>query len=79
MRAKDTPNFIANRIGVFQMMLTLRLMERFGLGDGNDLPESIPDPQAILDEDPSVRLGQRHAGAQLPAQDLVLLPQIVVF
>ena len=53
--------------------------ERFGLGDGNDLPESIPDPQAILEEDPSVRLGQRHAGAQLPAQDLVLLPQIVVF
>jgi 3-hydroxyacyl-CoA dehydrogenase len=28
---RDTPNFIANRIGVFQMMLTLRLMERFGL------------------------------------------------
>ena len=28
---RDTPNFIANRIGVFQVMLTLRLMERFGL------------------------------------------------
>lgn len=28
---RDTPNFIANRIGVFQLMLTLRLMERFGL------------------------------------------------
>jgi 3-hydroxyacyl-CoA dehydrogenase len=28
---RDTPNFIANRIGIFQMLLTLRLLERFGL------------------------------------------------
>jgi 3-hydroxyacyl-CoA dehydrogenase len=29
--AKDTPNFIANRIGVFGMMYTLRVMEELGL------------------------------------------------
>jgi 3-hydroxyacyl-CoA dehydrogenase len=29
--AKDTPNFIANRLGVFQVLATLRLMEATGL------------------------------------------------
>ncbi len=29
--AKDTPNFIANRIGVFSMLYTLRAMEKHGL------------------------------------------------
>ena len=29
--AKDTPNFIANRLGVFQTLVTLRLMERYEL------------------------------------------------
>ncbi|WP_068548774.1 3-hydroxyacyl-CoA dehydrogenase/enoyl-CoA hydratase family protein [Thermosulfidibacter takaii] len=29
--AKDTPNFIANRIGVFGMMYTLKLMDEMGL------------------------------------------------
>ncbi|MBE0617362.1 MAG: 3-hydroxyacyl-CoA dehydrogenase, partial [Proteobacteria bacterium] len=29
--AKDTPNFIANRIGVFSMLYTLRAMEQHGL------------------------------------------------
>ncbi len=29
--AKDTPNFIANRIGVFGMMYTLKLMDELGL------------------------------------------------
>jgi len=29
--AKDTPNFIANRIGVFGMMYTLKVMEELGL------------------------------------------------
>ncbi len=28
---KDTPNFVANRVGIFMMMKTLRLMEKFGL------------------------------------------------
>ena len=32
VRAKDTPNFIANRIGVFSMLATLHHAERLGLG-----------------------------------------------
>jgi 3-hydroxyacyl-CoA dehydrogenase len=30
--AKDTPNFIANRIGTYGLIVTLRAMEKFGLG-----------------------------------------------
>lgn len=32
VRAKDTPNFIANRIGVFSLLITLYHAEQFGLG-----------------------------------------------
>ena len=32
VRAKDTPNFIANRIGVFAMLSAMRHAERLGLG-----------------------------------------------
>lgn len=32
IRAKDTPNFIANRIGVFSMLATVHHAEQFGLG-----------------------------------------------
>src|SRR4029077_15998633 len=32
IRAKDTPNFIANRVGVFSMLATLYHSEKFGLG-----------------------------------------------
>ena len=32
VRAKDTPNFIANRVGVFSMLATLHHAERLGLG-----------------------------------------------
>jgi 3-hydroxyacyl-CoA dehydrogenase len=31
VRAKDTPNFIANRVGVFSMMATIHEAEKFGL------------------------------------------------
>jgi 3-hydroxyacyl-CoA dehydrogenase len=31
VRAKDTPNFIANRIGTFSMLTSLSLMARFGM------------------------------------------------
>ena len=31
MVAKDTPNFIANRIGTFSMLNALRLMEKLGM------------------------------------------------
>jgi 3-hydroxyacyl-CoA dehydrogenase len=32
IRAKDTPNFIANRIGIFSVLATMRHAERLGLG-----------------------------------------------
>ena len=32
VRAKDTPNFIANRVGVFSMLATMHHAEKFGLG-----------------------------------------------
>ncbi len=32
IRAKDTPNFIANRIGVFSMLATIHHAERLGIG-----------------------------------------------
>jgi len=32
IRAKDTPNFIANRIGVFSMLATIHHAERFNIG-----------------------------------------------
>ena len=32
IRAKDTPNFIANRVGVFSMLATIRHAQQFGLG-----------------------------------------------
>ena len=32
VRAKDTPNFIANRLGIFSILATFKEAERFGLG-----------------------------------------------
>jgi len=32
VRAKDTPNFIANRVGVFSLLMTLHHAEQYGLG-----------------------------------------------
>jgi 3-hydroxyacyl-CoA dehydrogenase len=32
VRAKDTPNFIANRVGIAGMLATMREVEKFGLG-----------------------------------------------
>ena len=32
VRAKDTPNFVANRVGVFSMLATMHHTEKFGLG-----------------------------------------------
>ena len=31
MRAKDTPNFIANRVGIFGMLATIKEAEKYGL------------------------------------------------
>ncbi len=32
IRAKDTPNFIANRVGIFSLLATMHHSEKFGLG-----------------------------------------------
>ena len=37
IRAKDTPNFIANRIGVFSMLATMHHANRFGLQFSDEL------------------------------------------
>ena len=31
VRAKDTPNFIANRVGIFGMLATIKEAEKYGL------------------------------------------------
>jgi 3-hydroxyacyl-CoA dehydrogenase len=42
IRAKDTPNFIANRIGVFSIVATMVHTERFGLG--YDVVDALTGP-----------------------------------
>ena len=42
IRAKDTPNFIANRVGVFSMAATIHHTEAFGLG--LDLVDALTGP-----------------------------------
>lgn len=42
IRAKDTPNFIANRIGVFSMLATMHHARQFGLGF--DLVDKLTGP-----------------------------------
>ena len=42
VRAKDTPNFVANRIGVFSMAATMHHTEAFGLG--LDLVDALTGP-----------------------------------
>ena len=42
IRAKDTPNFIANRIGIFSVLATMRHTEAFGLGF--DVADALTGP-----------------------------------
>ena len=42
IRAKDTPNFIANRVGVFSMLATIHHAQQFGLGF--DLVDALTGP-----------------------------------
>ena len=42
IRAKDTPNFIANRVGVFSMLATMHHAKEFGLGF--DLVDALTGP-----------------------------------
>ncbi|MBI3150366.1 MAG: 3-hydroxyacyl-CoA dehydrogenase/enoyl-CoA hydratase family protein [Betaproteobacteria bacterium] len=42
IRAKDTPNFVANRVGIFSMLATMHHTEAFGLGF--DLVDALTGP-----------------------------------
>ena len=50
MRAKDTPNFIANRVGIAGMLATLKEVEKFGL---------TPD---VVDDLTGKKLGRASSG-----------------
>jgi 3-hydroxyacyl-CoA dehydrogenase len=50
VRAKDTPNFIANRVGVFSMMATMHEAEKFGLSCD------------VVDDLTGVKLGRARSG-----------------
>ncbi len=50
VRAKDTPNFIANRIGIFGILATVREAERFGL------------PFDVVDDLTGAKLGRAKSG-----------------
>ena len=43
VRAKDTPNFIGNRIGVFSILCTMHHTQRFGLGFASALGHRFRD------------------------------------
>ena len=58
MRAKDTPNFIANRVGIFGMLATIKEAEKYGL------------PYDVVDDLTGVRLG-RAKSATFRTADVV--------
>ena len=58
VRAKDTPNFIANRVGVFGMLATMREAEKYGL------------PFDVVDDLTGTRLG-RAKSATFRTADVV--------
>ena len=66
VRAKDTPNFIANRVGVFSMLATMHHAEQFGLGF--DVVDALTGPRDRPREErhvPHRRRGRpRHDGAR---------------
>jgi hypothetical protein len=53
--------------------------ERFRLGDGNDVSQTSLNSQAVFHENAPVRFRQGHSGAEFASQDLVLLPQVIIF
>jgi hypothetical protein len=53
--------------------------ERFRLGDGYDVTQTSLNFQAVFHQNAPVHLGQGHSGAELAAQYLVLLPQVIIF
>ena len=68
VRAKDTPNFVANRVGVFSMLATMVHTERFGLGF--DVVDALTGPLIGRAKSATYRtadvVGPRHACARHP-------------
>ena len=50
----------------------------FRSDNGNDIPQSTSNGQAVPDQCPSISLRQRYTTAQLAAQNLVLLVKKIV-
>ena len=50
VRAKDTPNFIANRVGIFSMLATMKEAEKFGL------------PVDVVDDLTGSKMGRAKSG-----------------
>ena len=63
VRARDTPNFVANRVGVFSMLATMVHTERFGLGF--DVVDALTGPVIGRAKSATYRtadvVGPRHA------------------
>ena len=49
MRAKDTPNFIANRVGIFSILAVIAEAQKFGLrfDEVDDLTGATPRPREV--------------------------------
>ena len=52
--------------------------ESFRADDGNNFPQPTLEGHAVTDQSAAVRLSQRHSFAQLTAQNLVFLPEIII-
>ena len=81
VRAKDTPNFVANRIGVFSMLATIANAEKYGIRF--DVVDDLTGPRLGRPKSATFRTadvgawipcprGQNHAGH--PAQRPVARP-----
>ncbi len=66
VRAKDTPNFIANRVGIFGMLATIKEAEKYGLSFDvvDDLTGVPPRPREKRDVPHRRRGRARHDGAR---------------
>ena len=63
IRAKDTPNFIANRIGIFSMLATMRHTQTFGLSF--DVVDALTGPG----DRPREERDLPHRGRRRPRHD----------
>ena len=66
VRAKDTPNFVANRVGIFSVLATMAHTEKFGLGF--DVVDALTGPAIGRAKSATYRTARcgrpRHDGAR---------------